>query len=37
MANEEDQMSFEIWCDLLEMELKIALEDLEKIRKSSKR
>jgi hypothetical protein len=36
MANEEDQMSFEIWCDLLERELKIALEDLEKIRKSDK-
>jgi hypothetical protein len=26
----------EIWCDLLERELKIALEDLEKIRKSDK-
>jgi AAA domain len=36
MPNEEDQMSFEIWCDLLERELKIALEDLEKIRKSAK-
>ena len=36
MPNEEDQMSFEIWCDLLERELKIALEDLEKIRKSDK-
>ena len=36
MPNEEDQMSFDIWCDLLERELKIALEDLEKIRKSDK-
>jgi hypothetical protein len=36
MPNEKDQMSFEIWCDLLERELKIALEDLEKIRKSDK-
>ena len=36
MPNEEDQMSFEIWCDLLERELQIALEDLEKIRKSDK-
>ena len=35
MPNEEDQMSFDIWCDLLERELKIALEDLEKIRKSN--
>ena len=29
-------MSFDLWCDLLERELKIALEDLEKIRKSDK-
>jgi hypothetical protein len=36
MPNEEDQMPIEIWCDLLERELKIALEDLEKIRKSDK-
>ena len=36
MPNEEDQMSFDIWCDLLERELKIALEDLEKIRKADK-
>jgi hypothetical protein len=36
MPNEEDQMSFDIWCDLLERELKIALEDLEKIRKSER-
>jgi hypothetical protein len=36
MPNEEGQMSFDIWCDLLERELKIALDDLEKIRKSDK-
>lgn len=36
MANEEDQTSFDIWCDLLERELNIALEDLEKIRKADK-
>ena len=36
MPNEEDQMPIEIWYDLLERELKIALEDLEKIRKSDK-
>ena len=36
MPNEEDQMPIEIWCDLLERELKIALEDLEKVRKSDK-
>ena len=36
MPNEEDQMSFDIWCDLLERELKIALVDLEKIRQSDK-
>jgi hypothetical protein len=36
MPNEEDQMSFEVWCDLLETELKIALEDLAKIRKADK-
>ena len=36
MPNEEDQMSFDLWCDLLERELKIALEDLEKIRKADK-
>jgi hypothetical protein len=36
MPNEEDRMSFDVWCDLLERELKIALEDLEKIRKSDK-
>jgi len=36
MPNEEGQMSFDIWCDLLERELKMALEDLEKIRKSDK-
>jgi hypothetical protein len=36
MPNEGDQMPIEIWCDLLERELKIALEDLEKIRKSDK-
>ena len=35
MPNEEDRMSFDVWCDLLERELKIALEDLEKIRKSN--
>ena len=29
-------MPIEIWCDLLERELKIALEDLEKVRKSDK-
>jgi hypothetical protein len=34
MPNEEDQMSFDIWCDGLERELKTALEDLEKIRKA---
>jgi hypothetical protein len=36
MPNEEDQMSLDIWCDLLERELEMALEDLEKIRKSDK-
>jgi hypothetical protein len=36
MPNEEDQTSFDIWCDLLERELKIALEDLAKIRKADK-
>jgi hypothetical protein len=36
MPNEKDPMSFDIWCDLLERELKIALEDLEKIRKTDK-
>jgi hypothetical protein len=36
MPNEEDQMSLDIWCDLLERELKMALENLEKIRKSDK-
>ena len=36
MPNEEDKMSLDIWCDLLERELKMALEDLEKIRKSDK-
>lgn len=34
MPDEENKMSFEIWCDLLERELKIALEDLEKIRRA---
>ena len=29
-------MPIEMWCDLLERELKMALEDLEKIRKSDK-
>ena len=29
-------MPIEMWCDLLERELKIALEDLEKVRKSDK-
>ena len=32
MSDEEKKMSFEIWCDLLEMELKRALEDLSVIR-----
>ena len=36
MPNEEDQMSFDVWCDLLERELRIALDDLEKIRQSDK-
>lgn len=36
MPNEEDKMSLDIWCDLFERELKMALEDLEKIRKSDK-
>ena len=36
MPNEEDHMSLDIWCDLLERELKMALENLEKIRKSDK-
>jgi ElaB/YqjD/DUF883 family membrane-anchored ribosome-binding protein len=36
MPNEEDKMSLDIWYDLLERELKMALEDLEKIRKSDK-
>jgi hypothetical protein len=36
MPNQEDKMSLDIWCDLLERELKMALEDLEKIRKSDK-
>ena len=37
MPNEEDEeMSFDIWCDLLERELKIALEDLALIRKADK-
>ena len=36
MPNKEDQMSLDLWCDLLERELKMALEDLEKIRKSDK-
>jgi len=36
MPNEEDQMSFDIWCDLLERELKLALEDLAKVRKAEK-
>ena len=32
MSDEEKKMSFEIWCDLLEAELKRALEDLSVIR-----
>jgi hypothetical protein len=36
MPNEEYQTSFDIWCDLLERELNIALEDLEKLRKADK-
>ena len=37
MPKEEDQeMSFDIWCDLLERELKIALEDVVKIRQADK-
>ena len=37
MPKEEDEeTSFDIWCDLLERELKIALEDLAKIRKADK-
>ena len=32
MSDEEKKMSFEIWCDLLETELKRALEDLSVIR-----
>jgi hypothetical protein len=37
MPKEEDEeTSFDIWCDLLESELKIALEDLAKIRKADK-
>lgn len=32
----DDETSFDIWCDLLERELKIALEDLAKIRKADK-
>jgi hypothetical protein len=34
MPNEEEKMSFDVWCDLLEKELKTALEDLAKIRKA---
>ena len=30
--SDEEKMSFEIWCDLLEVELKRALEDLSVIR-----
>ena len=37
MPKEEGQeMSFDIWCDLLERELKIALEDVVKIRQADK-
>jgi hypothetical protein len=36
MPNEEEKMSFDAWCDLLEKELKTALEDLAKIRKADK-
>jgi hypothetical protein len=36
MPNEEEKMSFDVWCDLLEKELKTALEDLAKIRKADK-
>jgi DNA-binding protein YbaB len=32
MSGEEEKMSLEIWCDLLEAELKRALEDLSVIR-----
>ena len=32
MSGEEEKMSLEIWCDLLEAELKRALEDLSMIR-----
>jgi hypothetical protein len=32
MSDEEEKMSLEIWCDLLEAELKRALEDLSVIR-----
>ena len=32
MPNDEEKMSLEIWCDLLEAELKRALEDLSVIR-----
>jgi hypothetical protein len=37
MPKEEDEeTAFDIWCDLLERELKIALEDLAKISKADK-
>jgi hypothetical protein len=32
MSDEEDKMSLEVWCDLLEAELKRALEDLSVVR-----
>jgi hypothetical protein len=32
MSDEEEKMSLEMWCDLLEAELKRALEDLSLIR-----
>ncbi|MBV9300352.1 MAG: hypothetical protein JO066_15420 [Verrucomicrobia bacterium] len=36
MPPEEGQMSLDVWCNLLERELKTALEQLEKIRKADK-
>jgi hypothetical protein len=31
----EDEIPLEIWCDLLEKELQVALDDIAKIRKAS--
>jgi hypothetical protein len=32
MSDEEKKMSFDVWCDLMEAELKRALDDLSEIR-----